>query len=68
MRVTITIEDDGAGGIEWSGGAEGPYIRGPYIRGPYIRGPHIVLPNEDGTESTLDIEAFKAAAEEKKEA
>jgi len=63
MKVTITIEDDGNGGIEW-GGPEGPYIRGPYIRGPYIRGPHIVLPNEDGTESTLAIEAFKAAADE----
>ncbi len=68
MKVTITIEDDGEGGIEWGGGAEapsGPYIRGPYIRGPYIRGPHIVIPREDGSETEIDIAGLAKAAEER---
>lgn len=66
MKVTITIEDDGDGGVEW-GGTGGPYIRGPYIRGPYIRGPHIVIPHEDGSETALDIAGLAAAAKEKAE-
>jgi hypothetical protein len=71
MKVTITIEDDGEGGIEWGGaadapsGAGGPYIRGPYIRGPYIRGPHIVIPREDGSETEIDIAGLAKAAEER---
>jgi subtilisin family serine protease len=68
MKVTITIEDDGEGGIEWGGAAEapsGPYIRGPYIRGPYIRGPHIVIPREDGSETEIDIAGLAKAAEER---
>ena len=66
MKVTITIEDDGEGRIDWGEGTEGPYIRGPYIRGPYIRGPHIVIPREDGSETQIDIAGLAAAAEEKK--
>ena len=69
MKVTITIEDDGEGGIEWGGGGaespSGPYIRGPYIRGPYIRGPHIVIPREDGSETEIDIAGLAKAAEER---
>ena len=65
MKVTITIEDDGNGGIDW-GETEGPYIRGPYIRGPYIRGPHIVIPREDGTETVLDIGGLETVAGETK--
>ena len=69
MKVTITIEDDGDGGIEWGGGgAEGPHIRGPHIRGPHIRGPHIVIPREDGSETTIDIDSLAAAAEQGKPA
>ncbi len=61
MKVTITIEDDGSGpGIAW--GAEGPYIRGPYIRGPYI-----VIPQEDGSETEIEIAGLAAAAKEKSE-
>ena len=67
MKVTITIEDDGNGGIQW-GDPEGPYIRGPYIRGPYIRGPHIVFPREDGTETTIEIDSLAALAEQGKPA
>ena len=63
MKVTITIEDDGNGGIDW-GETEGPYIRGPYIRGPYIRGPHIVIPREDGSETTIHIDGLAALAEQ----
>ena len=70
MKVTITIEDDGEGRIEWGGDAEepyikgpqGPYIKGPYIKGPYIKGPSLVIPREDGTETHLDIAALEAAA------
>jgi hypothetical protein len=64
MKVTITIEDDGDGGIQWGDDVEGPHIRGPHIRGPHIRGPHIVIPREDGTETTIDIDALAAAAEQ----
>jgi hypothetical protein len=60
--VTITIEDDGEGRIDWGEGAEGPYIKGPYIKGPYIKGPSLVIPREDGTETHLDIAALEAAA------
>ena len=63
MKVTITIEDDGEGGIQWGGGAEAP--SGPYIRGPYIRGPHIVIPREDGSETEIDIAGLAKAAEER---
>ena len=56
MKVTITIEDDGEGGIDWGRrdraahqGPAGPYIKGPYIKGPYIKGPSLVIPREDGT-------------------
>ena len=74
MKVTITIEDDGEGTIDWGPaepdpaqpGPEGPHIRGPHIRGPYIRGPHIVIPREDGTETEIDIAGLAAAAEERK--
>ena len=65
MKVTITIEDDGEGRIDWDPahpGAEGPYIKGPYIKGPYIKGPSLVIPREDGTETHLDIAALEAAA------
>jgi subtilase family protein len=65
MKVTITIEDDGNGGIDW--GTEGPYIKGPYIKGPYIKGPSLVIPHEDGTETEVDIAGLKKAAEDKKE-
>jgi hypothetical protein len=68
MKVTITIEDDGDGGIDWSAGTEGPHIRGPHIRGPHIRGPHIVIPREDGSETTIDIDALASAAEQGKPA
>ena len=65
MKVTITIEDDGEGGIQWGGGeTSGPHIRGPHIRGPYIRGPHIVLPQEDGSETEIEIAALAKAAEQ----
>jgi hypothetical protein len=66
MKVTITIEDDGAGGIDWAEGIEGPHIRGPHIRGPHIRGPHIVIPREDGSETLIHIEGLAAAAEQGK--
>jgi hypothetical protein len=68
MKVTITIEDDGDGGLEWSSGTEGPHIRGPHIRGPHIRGPHIVFPREDGTETTIEIDSLAALAEQGKPA
>jgi hypothetical protein len=64
MKVTITIEDDGNGGIDW--GTEGPYIKGPYIKGPYIKGPSLVIPLEDGTETEVDIAGLQRAAEESK--
>ena len=66
MKVTITIEDDGEGGIGWSGGAEGPYIKGPYIKGPYIKGPSLIIPREDGSETEVDIAGLAKAADEKK--
>ena len=65
MKVTITIEDDGAG-IEWGGGATGPYIKGPYIKGPYIKGPSLIIPREDGSETEVDIAGLAKAADEKK--
>ena len=55
MRVTITIEDDGNGGIDWS-------TEGPHIRGPHIRGPVLVLPNDDGPDTEIEIAALEAAA------
>ena len=64
MKVTITIEDDGDGGLAWTesgGGAETPHIRGPHIRGP-----HIVIPHEDGTETEIEIAGLAAAAEQAK--
>ena len=64
MKVTITIEDDGDGGIQWAGGTDEPHIRGPHIRGPHIRGPHIVIPREDGSETTIHIDDLAAAAEQ----
>jgi len=66
MKVTITIEDDGTGGIEWGGGAEGPYVKGPYVKGPYVKGPSLFIPQEDGSETEVDIAGLAAAAEEKK--
>ena len=60
MKVTITIEDDGEGGIQWGGGE----TSGPHIRGPYIRGPHIVLPQEDGSETEIEIAALAKAAQQ----
>ena len=74
MKVTITIEDDGEGRIEWGDesepyikGPQGPYIKGPYIKGPYIKGPSLVIPREDGTETHLDIAALEAAAPKREE-
>ena len=79
MKVTITIEDDGDGRIEWGPtqpgdaeepyikGPQGPYIKGPYIKGPYIKGPSLVIPREDGTETHLDIAALEAAAPKREE-
>jgi hypothetical protein len=74
MKVTITIEDDGEGRIDWGptqpapdGDAEEPYIKGPYIKGPYIKGPSLVIPREDGTETHLDIAALEAAAPKREE-
>jgi Subtilase family len=55
MKVTITIEDDGNGGIEW--GTEGPHIRGPHIRGPVL-----VFPRDDGPDTEIEIAALEAAA------
>ena len=59
MKVTITIEDDGDGGIQWAGGTDEPHIRGPHIRGP-----HIVIPREDGSETTIHIDGLAALAEQ----
>ena len=56
MRVTITIDDDDDG-VTW---------RPTGIQPPYIKGPSLVLTHEDGTQTHLDIEALKKAAEEKK--
>ena len=79
MKITITIEDDGEGGVDWDPAhpdvegphirgphIRGPHIRGPHIRGPYIRGPHIVFPRDDGTETEVEIEGIAAAAEARK--
>ena len=64
MKVTITIEDDGDGGLAWAesgGGAETPHIRGPHIRGPFF-----VIPHGDGKETAIHIEGMAAAAEQAK--
>ena len=66
MKVTITIEDDGDGGIEWGGAARGRTSGARTSAGPHIRGPHIVIPHEDGTETEIDIEGLAAAAEQDK--
>ena len=63
MKVTITIEDDGVGGIDWARGGGG---EGPHIRGPHIRGPHFVIPHGDGSETAIHIEGMAAAAEQAK--
>jgi hypothetical protein len=64
MKVTITIEDDGDGGLAWAesgGGAETPHIRGPHIRGPFL-----IIPHGDGQETAIHIEGMAAAAEQAK--
>jgi len=64
MKVTITIEDDGDGGLAWAesgGGAETPHIRGPHIRGPFF-----VIPHGDGKETKVHLEGMAAAAEQAK--
>ena len=73
MKVTITIEDDGEGGLNWGGAAEPAdvretHVRGPHVRGPHVRGPNIVLPRDDGTETEIDIDALMAAVEQAKPA
>ena len=69
MKVTITIEDDGEGRIEWGDesepyikGPQGPYIKGPYIKGPYIKGPSLVIPREEGPDVNLDIATLEKLA------
>ncbi len=58
MKITITIEDgDGSTSQVWQPSG---------IEPPYIKGPSLVLTQEDGTQTELDIAALKAAAEEKK--
>ena len=64
MKVTITIEDDGDGGLAWAGGGGGAET--PHIRGPHIRGPHFVIPREDGSETKILIDGLAAAAEQSK--
>ncbi len=59
MRVTITIDDDDAWRPEGS--------QGPYVRGPYVRGPSLVIPKADGSETVIEIEGLKAAAEQNKQ-
>jgi hypothetical protein len=71
MKVTITIEDDGDGGLNWGTGAEPEdvresHVRGPHVRGPHVRGPSIFLPRDDGTVTEIDIDALTAAAEQAK--
>ena len=64
MKVTITIEDDGDGGLAWAqggGGAETPHIRGPHIRGPFL-----IIPHDDDTETKILVEGMAAAAEKSK--
>src|SRR5215211_4710882 len=64
MKVTITIEDDGDGGLAWAesgGDAETPHIRGPHIRGPFL-----IIPHGDGQETAIHIEGMAAAAEQAK--
>ena len=80
MKVTITIEDDGEGRIDWGDapegstegsyvkGPHGPYVKGPYVKGPYVKGPSLVIPHEDGTETHLDIAALESAAPKREDA
>jgi hypothetical protein len=67
MKVTITIED-GDGASIWQTGSEiePTYIKGPYIKGPYIKGPSLFLPQEDGSETEIDIEVLKDLAAAKR--
>ena len=58
MKVTITIQDDDGGHVDWSA-QEG-------TEGPYIKGPSLVIPREDGPDAHLDISALEAILDERK--
>jgi hypothetical protein len=59
MRVTITVDDDDAA---WRPPGNQP----PYVRGPYVRGPSLVIPKADGSETVIEIDDLKAAADQTK--
>ncbi len=57
MRITITIDDDDGNSSTWQPSG---------IEPPYIKGPSLILTQEDGSKTEIDIAALKAAAEQKK--
>ena len=51
MRITITIDDDDGNSSTWQPSG---------IEPPYIKGPSLILTQEDGSKTEIDIAALKA--------